>query len=146
MPTEIEDRLAIQDLANHYALAVDGKDWAALAGVFTSDARFAAAGVADCQGVEAVVGFVRASCQHLDLTQHHNSNHLVTVAGDDAAHTSYAQAQHVRRGLPGGEKFLVACRYDDRLRRTPDGWRFTSRTVTIVWTEGNPAVLAMPTA
>jgi hypothetical protein len=61
--------------------------------------------------------------------------------GDEAEHTCYYQAQHVRLGLPGGEKFLAGGRYDDRLRRTRDGWRFTYRGITSIWTEGNPAAI-----
>jgi hypothetical protein len=63
------------------------------------------------------------------------------VHGDEAGHTCYYQAQHVRLGLPAGEKFLSGGRYDDRLRRTADGWRFTHRRITSVWSEGNPAVI-----
>ena len=46
-----------------------------------------------------------------------------------------------RLGAPGGDKFLGGGRYDDRLRRTPGGWRFTHRSITSVWSEGNPAVI-----
>jgi hypothetical protein len=63
------------------------------------------------------------------------------VHGDEAEHTCYDQAQHVRLGLPDGEQFLGGGRYNDRLRRTPDGWRFTYRRITSVWSEGNPAVI-----
>jgi hypothetical protein len=76
-----------------------------------------------------------------DATHHLNGNHVTTVHGDHAEHTCYYQAQHVRRGLPDGDKFLGAGRYVDRLRRTSDGWRFTHRRIISVWTEGNPAVL-----
>jgi hypothetical protein len=47
-------------------------------------------------------------------------------------------------GMTGadGDKFLGGGRYDDRLRRTADGWRFTHRKIISVWSEGNPAVIA----
>jgi hypothetical protein len=76
-----------------------------------------------------------------DAAHHLNGNHVAAVHGDEAEHTCYYQAQHVRLGLPDGEKFLGGGRYDDRLRRTPDGWRFTHRRITSVWSEGNPAVI-----
>ena len=31
--------------------------------------------------------------------------------------------------------------YDDELRRTADGWRIVHRTLTVTWTDGNPAVI-----
>ena len=67
---------------------------------------------------------------------------LTAVHGDEAEHTCYYQAQHVRLGLAGGDKFLGGGRYDDRLRRAADGWLFTHRKIISVWSEGNPAVIA----
>ena len=67
---------------------------------------------------------------------------FAVVGGLGGGNPCYYQAQHVRLGLPGGEKFLGGGRYDDRLRRTPDGWRFTHRRITSVWSEGNPAVIS----
>ncbi len=63
------------------------------------------------------------------------------MIGDEAGHTCYYQAQHVRLGVAGGERFLAGGRYDDRLRRTHEGWRFTHRAIISVWSEGNPAVI-----
>ena len=88
---------------------------------------------------------ISASLERFDATHHLNGNHVAAVRGDEAEHTCYYQAQHVRLGLPGGEKFLGGGRYDNRLRRTPDGWRFTHRRITSVWSEGNPAVITILT-
>ena len=71
-----------------------------------------------------------------------NGNHVTAVHGDEAEHTCYYQAQHVRRGLADGDKFLGGGRYDDRLRRISDGWLFTHRKIISVWSDGNPAVIA----
>lgn len=46
-------------------------------------------------------------------------------------------------GLSDGEKFPAGGRCDDRLRRTPDGWRFTGRLIISVWTDGNPATITV---
>ena len=64
------------------------------------------------------------------------------VDGDTATHRCHLQSQHVKRGTPGGDNFLIGGIYDDRLARTPDGWRITYRTLIAVWTDGNPAVIA----
>jgi len=142
MLLELADRAAIVDVAVAYATAVDGRDWERLGSLFTGDAcwEYAGSGERLC-GPDAIVARISASVRRFDATHHLNGNHVAAVRGDEAEHTCYYQAQHVRRGLPGGEKFLGGGRYDDRLRRTPDGWRFTHRRITNVWSEGNPAVI-----
>ncbi|MBO2451087.1 nuclear transport factor 2 family protein [Actinomadura barringtoniae] len=59
--------------------------------------------------------------------------------GDEATHTCYVQAQHVRSD---GAKYLGAGRYADRLRRTGDGWRFSHRVLMSMWSEGDPSVVS----
>jgi hypothetical protein len=53
-------------------------------------------------------------------------------------------AQHVLPGTTGGEQFIVAGRYLDKLVRTEDGWRIAERTLDAMWTAGNAAVIARP--
>lgn len=139
---EIVERTDILDVANTYAAVIDGRNWAALAPLFTDDANFEIVGFGGSSGPAGIVALVKAVVQPLDVTQHVNTNHLVTVRGDDAEHTAYFLAQHVKQGVPGGDQFLIGGRYEDRLRRTPDGWRFTNRLVTFIWTQGNPAVVS----
>ena len=73
----------------------------------------------------------------LDVSQHMVSTHQFAVDGDRATGRCYLHAQHVA----GGGQFVVAGRYEDRYRRTPDGWRIEHRTLTVMWTAGDPAVL-----
>lgn len=140
---DLTDRAGIVDTVLAYATAVDTRDWATLRTLFTEDAcwEYPASGERQ-SGPAAIVARITASIERLDATQHLNGNHVATLRGDEADHTCYFHAQHVRRGLPDGEHFLAAGRYDDQLRRTPDGWRFTRRRITSVWTEGNLAVIA----
>jgi len=88
-----------------------------------------------------VVERIRATLEPLALTQHLYGNHVVVVDGDEATHTCYVQAQHVR---DDGAKYLGAGRYADRLRRTEAGWRFSHRVLTSMWNEGDPSVVAGP--
>jgi ketosteroid isomerase-like protein len=142
MSQELADRAAIVDAVIAYATALDTRDWARLGSLFTDDARWEYAGSGErLSGPDAIVARISASLERFDATHHLNGNHVAAVDGNEAEHTCYYQAQHVRRGLPGGEKFLSGGRYDDRLRRTPDGWQFTHRRITSVWSEGNPAVI-----
>lgn len=135
----LTDRAAIVDVAVAYATALDTKDWAALGPLFTPDATWAYGSAEQLTGSDAIVARLAQTLQPLHITQHLHGNHAVTLRGDEAEHTCYVHAQHVGRD---GEKFLGAGRYADRLRRTPDGWRFTQRLLTAMWSDGNPTVLA----
>jgi 3-phenylpropionate/cinnamic acid dioxygenase small subunit len=133
----LADRLDIIDVAVRYATSVDTRDWTSLPALFTADAVWEyRSGDERHTGPADIVARVRAGIQPLDATQHVVTNHVVAVAGDEASHTCYYLAQHLR----GGESFLAAGRYEDRLRRDRDAWRIASRLLISVWSQGNPAV------
>jgi 3-phenylpropionate/cinnamic acid dioxygenase small subunit len=141
---QFADRTDVLDVVVAYATALDTRDWTALGILFTEDASWEYAGTdRRFVGPTEIVDFIRAGLDGIDVTQHLNGNHAVTLRGDEAEHTCYFHAQHVRLGTPGGDTFLGAGRYRDRLRRTPDGWRFTDRVLTSMWRTGNPAVLTL---
>jgi hypothetical protein len=135
---QLVDRQAIVDLTVAYTYALDTKDWDALDRVFTPDAT--AFLTEELIGREAIKARVRRALEGLDVSQHLIGNHEIDIAGDRATGRCYLQAQHVRDAAPGPPNFIVAGRYDDRSVRTPDGWRIERRELTIMWTEGNPAV------
>jgi 3-phenylpropionate/cinnamic acid dioxygenase small subunit len=143
MLQELSDRAAIVDAVIAYATALDTRDWKRLGSLFADDACWEYSGSGErLLGPGAIVARISASLERFDATHHLNGNHVTAVHGDEAEHTCYYQAQHVRLGLADGDKFLGGGRYDDRLRRTADGWRFTHRKIISVWSEGNPAVIA----
>jgi len=134
------DKQEITELCYRYALALDGRDWTGLAAVFTPDASAFYLDKPPCHGYQAIEDTCRASLTPMTGSQHLISNVVVRVDGDQAASSCYLQAQHVKTGTHGGDNFIIAGRYDDKLVRTPDGWRIRERRLAAVWTEGNPAV------
>jgi ketosteroid isomerase-like protein len=138
---ELQDRQEITELCYRYGLAVDGRDWAALAACFTPDADAYFLDMPPCHGYQAIEDTCRAALTPLSATQHLVSNVVVRLDGDRASSTCYLQAQHVRTGTAGGEHFIIAGRYADQLVRTPDGWRIRERRLDLLWTDGNPAVV-----
>ncbi len=134
------DQQAIIDVAIAYTYALDTKQFDELKAVFAADATADLHGVR-CDGRDAIIARIERPISQLDATQHLVGNHQVHVDGDTATHRCYLQSQHVKRGTPGGDNFLIGGTYEDRLARTPDGWRITHRTMTAVWTDGNPAVI-----
>ena len=109
--------------------------------MFAPDATADLRGV-HCDDQDAIIARISGGVGRLDATQHLVANHQVRVDGDTATHRCHLQSQHVKRGTPGGDNYLIGGIYDDRLARTPDGWRITYRTLIEVWTDGNPAVIA----
>ena len=136
-----DDRQAIVDVCTSYALALDSRDWERLRRCFTDDA-VADYGGASSDGYPTIEQTCRQALEPLSASQHLLGNHLVRVDGERAESTCYFQAQHVMSGLQGGSDYIVAGRYDDRFLRTGEGWRIAHRKLTVMWTSGNPEVLA----
>ena len=135
-----QDKQEITELCYRYGLTLDGRDWAGLAAVFTPDAEAFYLDMPPCRGYQAIEDTCRIALEPMSATQHLISNVVVRLDGDRAESSCYLQAQHVKAGTPGGDRFIIAGRYDDRLIRTPDGWRIRERRLALIWTSGNPAV------
>ena len=135
------DERDIVALAARYCRALDTKDWPLLSEVFLPDAT-AQLGVSTLlEGIEAIRERIRTALEYLDDSQHLVGNHEVTVEGDVGTHRCYLQAQHIREVPDGSPNYMIAGRYEDRVQRTPDGWRIAHRTLTVMWSEGNLAVV-----
>jgi hypothetical protein len=139
LQTLIDER-DIRNVAFRYCRALDTKDWALLDEVFLPDATGELGTPTTLVGIDAIRDRIRTALEHLDDSQHLVGNHEIEVVGDSATHRCYLQAQHVRVAATGGPNYIVAGRYEDRLVRTPDGWRIAHRTLTVMWTDGNVAV------
>ncbi len=134
-----EDRADIIDTAVRYTWALDTKDIDGLDEVFTADATAMLRGV-ECVGRDQIKARIGGAIMRLDRTQHLVGNHQVTVDGDEGTHRCHLQSQHVVEGAEGGDNFIVGGYYEDRVVRTPDGWRIAHRLMQQTWTEGNPNV------
>jgi 3-phenylpropionate/cinnamic acid dioxygenase small subunit len=138
---QLLDKQAITETCYRYGIALDSRDWATLRTCFTEDATAIYRGLEPANSYREIEDRCRAVLEPLTGSQHLISNVMVRLDGDQAECTSYLQAQHVKAGTPGGDNYIIAGRYDDRLVRTPAGWRMTERRLEIIWTDGNPAVV-----
>jgi 3-phenylpropionate/cinnamic acid dioxygenase small subunit len=136
---ELTDRQAIVDLTIAYCYALDDRRFDDLDEVFIPDATADLGRRLDSRA--AIKDRIRDALVPLDASQHLVATHQVRVDEDRATGRCYLQAQHVRTGADGGSLFIVAGRYDDRYVRTADGWRIEHRSLVVLWTDGNPAVL-----
>jgi 3-phenylpropionate/cinnamic acid dioxygenase small subunit len=139
---ELLDERAIADVCVRYASAIDDRDWDRLRSCFLPDAVGIYHADRPLVGYEAIEQAIRTAVMPLSRTQHLVSNVTIALDGDEATGQCYLHAQHVREGVPGGEKFVIAGRYSDRFARTDDGWRIRERRLDRWWTKGNPAVTA----
>jgi len=136
---EFPDKQHIRELQNRYSYAIDSGQYDKLDGMFTSDATYNfVTGATD--NLEALKNTIRDALQPLSSSQHINGNQWAEIEGDRATAGCYFTVHMFKEGVVDGEHFEMGGRYDDELLRTPDGWRFTSRTISILWSEGNRKV------
>lgn len=135
------DERDIIALALRYCRALDTKNWSQLSEVFLPDATAVLGVPNQLVGLDAITDRIRAALEYLDDSQHLVGNHEVTVDGDTGTHRCYLQAQHVREVPDGSPNYMIAGRYEDRVQRTPGGWRIAHRTLTVMWAEGNLSVV-----
>lgn len=137
---QLRDERAIVDTTIAYCWAIDTRQWDVLRERVFLPESTAMLG-SQLAGVESIVSRIASVLSPLDTSQHMVSNHQVTLGGDAATSRCYFHAQHVRGAADGGPNYVVAGIYADDLVRTTVGWRIKHRTLTVLWTEGNPKVV-----
>ncbi len=141
---QLADRLAIRDLVDGYARAVDQPDGQAAAALFTPDGvlrifeRGTPAPVREREGREQIASAMEG-LRRYDTTLHVVANHYADIDGDTATGETYCLAHHVRDVEGQGDMdFVMAIRYLDRFRRTDEGWRIERRELQVEFTEDRP--------
>lgn len=137
-----DDLVALRQLVDAYAAAVDRRDRSAFAELFTAD------GVLRVQpeGGPAESGFggaaVADSLDVLDVfhrTFHHVGGAVFAREGDAVTGEVHCLAHHYERTSNGPVDLVMMIRYLDRYARSEAGWRIAERQVVIDWTELHPA-------
>lgn len=127
------DVLAIREVIDRYATAIDRRDWPRLRTCFTPDctADYGRAGA--WTGREPFVAWLEEIHRDVGPTLHRMTNHTVQVDGDAATARSYVDAL-LRVEHKGHDLLQVAGTYDDELVRTAEGWKITCRrNETVLW-------------
>lgn len=146
-PAELADRLAIREVVDAYARGADRRDPVAQAATFTEDGvvRLFEADPAAAAPVQVLTGRSTLAATFTDLvaqyqaTTYLNGQSTVTLDGDSATGETYCLAHHLL--TEDGERVLLvmAIRYLDRFRRTPEGWRIAQRDLVFDWTDRRPS-------
>lgn len=130
------DQLAIADVINAYADAVDDKDWSAFRSLFTDDATV------DYTRAYGIVGPIDEIADWISrvvtpeaapATVHAISNIRARVDGDEAeASCLYINPDRLSDGQGGEFMLFNAGRYRVHLRREATGWRMSSLVAEII--------------
>ena len=141
-PTEqlqwLIDRAAISDLLIDFARALDDKDWEGYAANYAEDGVLDIAPTISHAGRDGLAEFVAGSLGRYAGTHHISTNHAITVDGDEATTRSYLIAAHLLDESDPSRHADGAGWYRCRLRRTPEGWRFTHVSLEIRYVSGEP--------
>jgi ketosteroid isomerase-like protein len=135
--SHLADRLAIREVALRYARAVDRRDWALAATLFTDDAVLKSARF-ELEGREAILRGLR-TVERYRATFHAVHNQTLALAGDEASGETYCVANHLYDRDGQMRKLDWGIRYQDRYQRGADGvWRIHSRELLVDWEQDLP--------
>ena len=122
----MHDEIAIQQTLNTYSEAASRRDWATLLSTFTADAvweipAFNARYQDHAVIQKAMSAFVDQMAYFVQI----NAPAVIRVAGDTA--TARSIIRECGKFADRDEALEILGRYEDELRRMPDGWKFTRR-------------------
>jgi 3-phenylpropionate/cinnamic acid dioxygenase small subunit len=137
-----EDRWAIQQLMCRWCELVDQHAWNSMAEVFTDDVIGVYNGK-EVPGLQTLIdtGNENMTRDTIARTQHNVLNFRITF--DAEGQTDIARcvtnyyAVHLGAGDFDGQIYSMWGEYDDKMRRTPSGWRIYRRDYTTFFVEGD---------
>jgi hypothetical protein len=139
----IEDREQISECVVRYAISLDKADWELMKETIAEPIFVDFSSWADLEPAsysrDEWAGFARDVLTGFDSRQHISPNHVIAFSSEDEATcTSYMFAQHLLRGAPGGDTFIMRGSYTNVLQRKQGGgWEINSLTMHFTWGEGN---------
>jgi len=124
----IEDREALSRLCIELSNRLDARDLAGYGALFTEDGAWSGV-VGRAVGPAAIAELLGRYCKPWESegrrTYHVTMDIVLDIEGDTARGS--AKWQHIVRSETDAPVILHLGHYDDRFRRTADGWRFTRR-------------------
>ena len=137
VPSELADRLAIQDVIFNHSRGLDRLNSECLKNCYWPEAEvdYGSYKGSAHQFAELVVDALASQYQ---LTHHSLGNTLVEIRGDIALVETYVNASHLLRSA--SEEMVFSGRYLDRLQRRGDRWKILHRQVVMDWSRRHPQV------
>jgi hypothetical protein len=122
----IEDRLAIQDLAVRYCVAIDDGDYDSLTEMYTEKAS-----MGEIVGRHEVVDLLRTIRTDYGRTIHVPEAHTISFTDDD--HATGLVLSHAELNIEQTTVHTFIRYYDDYERGDDGAWRFANRTLKFAY-------------
>jgi SnoaL-like domain len=145
-PLSEEDRSEIAELVTAYALAMDANDLDVFPRLFIPDGclvvmspdRERPLGTFTGPGPDGIGIIAQLMKKLYRATMHHITSHESHVDGDAVRGTTYCLAYHMVAGDDGGALETLGVQYIETFVRTDEGWRFSRREATRLWSQSTP--------
>lgn len=123
----IEDLEAIRRVRLEYHRYVNTRTFKDAAILYTEDA-FVDFGPGQQARGRAEIGALYARYdQQLDTIKQFLANHMIDLDGDEASGNAYADARYAF----DGHSIIACASYDEKYRRTAEGWKISEMKVTV---------------
>jgi len=132
----VEDRLALRELAERYARAVDRRAWALAETLFTAECVLVGPGYELAGRGQILAGLRRID--QFRATQHCVHNQLVEVSGERASGETYCTAHHLYERDGRARMLDWGIRYQDQCLREAGAWRYVRRELLLDWSQDLP--------
>ena len=123
----LEDLDAIKTTRLKYHWAMNEGIFDGLGDIYTEDAYIDFPGIAAVRGHAEVVDTLARLGSRVDFIKQFPSFHMVEIDGDEATGVCYLDARYADKG----QSIMACVKYDDKFRRTPEGWKFSEMRVHI---------------
>lgn len=141
-----EDRMALRDLVERYAMAVDARDIDTVVGLFTDDGVMLShldPGTEETpferRGRAQLRRALERGLARYRSTTHVIGGQVIELDGSGGRGTTACLAHHVYDAEDGAERLLVmAIRYHDRYVKAGGRWRFGERRLKLEWRHDHP--------
>jgi hypothetical protein len=143
--SDAEDKLAIREVIDRYALSIDAMDWGIYRDVFSRDAMI---DYSDSGGsradLETTIAWLEVGLAFFAGLHHNMTTHVCELDGDTAKGITYFIAYHTLIDAAGVEQLMeIGGFYQDRFVRQ-DKWRIAERVELGIWTKGQWPAGATP--
>lgn len=139
--TRLLDEAAVRDATARFAEAIMNEDYDAFRALWADDAEWALGGTEHqpferrADGVDDIVSMLGALWEGNAYFTHFAVQGPIHLDGDDATARTFC---HEAASGPGGRYYRTNGVWTDRLRRSGNGWVFTSRRYHYLWLDLSP--------
>lgn len=135
-------RAAITGVAHH----IDHRRWSDLRALFADTVvvdytSLFGGEVQNQKGDDLIAGW-RTALTPVPVTQHFLGPIEVVIHGETASAECHVRGYHVRRGLPGGDEWMVAGHYGFELVKSQAAWKIQKMKLETSYQTGNTKLLA----